>query len=157
VAWVTGDEGRVLGHALPDLEAFRVELSLQLSPEEPVSARLGEAFPEQPDGGGVGDGFRVAEEPAEADAVRGLSLHLGVAEAVPCLEDQHLHHHHRVDVGSASLGAVVGVEVGDYGFEGLPVYEGFYFCEAVAQLLYGLVKVSLEVGSEGVHVVAYVW
>jgi len=52
---------------------------------------------------------------------------------------------------------VVGVEVGDYGFEGRPVYERFYFCEAVAQLLYGLVEVSLMVGSEGVHVVDYVW
>ena len=36
-----------------------------------------------------------------------------VAEAVPVLEDQHLHHHDGVDVGSASLKAPVVVEAHD--------------------------------------------
>jgi len=100
---------------------------LQLSPEEPVPARLGEAFPEQPDCGGVRDGFRVAEEPAEADAVRGLSLQLGVAEAVPCLEDEELHYQHLVHVRPAASLRVVGVHGFDDGSEALPVYLLFGF------------------------------
>ena len=68
----------------------------------------------------------------EAYAVVGLAFQLGVAEAVPLLEHQHLHHHHRVDVGSASLGALVVVEGLDDGPEGFPVYEGFYLGESVA-------------------------
>jgi len=100
---------------------------LQLSPEEPVPARLGEALLEQPDGGGVRDGFRVAEEPAEADAVRGLSLQLGVAEPVPCLEDEELHYQHLVHVRPAASLRVVGVHGFDDGSEALPVYLLFGF------------------------------
>ncbi len=87
-------------------------------------------LPEEPDRGGVRYHIGESEEQVEAYAVVGLAFQLGVAEAVPLLEDQHLHH--RVDVGSASLGALVVVEGLDYGPEGVPVYEGLYLGESVA-------------------------
>ena len=96
-----------------------------------VPTGFGEALPEEPDRGGVRYSIGEPEEPVEADAVVGLAFQLGVAEAVPVLEDQHFHHHHRVDVGSASLGALVVVEGLDDGGEGVPVYEGLYLCEFV--------------------------
>ena len=88
---------------------------------------FGEALPVLPDRCTVGDGFRVAEEPAEVDTVHRLALQLGVAEAVPGLEHQELHHGDGVHVGSASMGALVVEEALDYGAELFPVDEGFYF------------------------------
>ena len=58
---------------------------------------------------------------------RGLPPQLGVAEAVPGLEDQHLDHGDGVGVGSSSLGSVVQVEAIQDGSELLPVYVGFGF------------------------------
>jgi len=78
----------------------------------------------------------------EVDAVQGLPLQFGVAEAVPFLEHQQLHHHHWIHVGSASSGGVVGVEALYDGAEGFPVYEWFNFCEFVALFLHFFVDLS---------------
>jgi len=122
---VRRDERCVLDDALLDLEAFLVELALQLLPDSPVHAGFCEALPEEPDSGGVEDRIGEPEEPLEAEAIRHLPFQLGVAEAVPALEHQQFHHHDGVDVGSASLGALVVIEGLDDGGEGFPVYEGF--------------------------------
>jgi len=96
---------------------------------------LCEALPELPRWTVVGSILREAEEPLEAGAVIHLAFQLAVAEAVPALEYQELHHHHRVDVGSTSLGALVVVERLDDGPEDFPDYEGFNFYKAVALLV----------------------
>ena len=129
---VRGDERCVLHHALLDLQTLPVELALQLLPDQLVLTRLGEALPEQPDSGGIRYHIGESEEPVEAYAVVGLALQLGVAEAVPGLEDQHLDHGDGVGVGSSSLGSVVQVEAIQDGSELLPVYVGFGFSWAVA-------------------------
>lgn len=57
----------------------------------------------------------------EVEAVQRLLLQLRVAEPVPLLEDEELHHHRLVGVeSSASLG-VVAVHCLDDGSEPLPV------------------------------------
>ena len=47
-------------------------------------------------------------------------------------EHEELHHHHEVDVGSASHGCVVGVDALDDGCECVPVDMWLYFGESVA-------------------------
>ena len=126
VSRVGGDERCVLDDALLDAEALLVQLPLQLLPDSPVPAGFGEALPEKPDRRGVRYSIGKPEEASEADAVVRLAFQLGIREAVPALEDQHLHHHDGVDVWSASLGALVVVEGLDDWGEGLPVYEGLY-------------------------------
>jgi hypothetical protein len=64
---------------------------------------------------------RVYETMLEADAVDHLTLHLRVAEPVPCLEDEYLDHHYGVQVWSAALGSLVIKEVLDDGSELFPV------------------------------------
>jgi len=100
----------VLDHALPDLQTLLVQLALQLGPDQLVLTCVSEALPEEPDSGGVRYHIGEPEEPMEADAVAGLAFQLGVAETVPALEHQELHHHHWVNVGASSLGARVVVE-----------------------------------------------
>ena len=113
-------------------QTLRVELPLQLNPDQLVLTRLGEALPEEPDGGAVRHRIWVAEETLEADPVVSLPLHLFVAEAEPLLEDEELDHHHLIGVwSSASLG-VVSVEVFYDRSEGGPVYLGVCFGEFVA-------------------------
>ena len=124
---VGGDERRVLSHALPDSEALRVELALQLLPDQPVPARLGEALPEPPHRAVI-RGLREPEETLEAQPVIHLPLQLRVTQPVPCLEDEELHHHHRVCVGASSRWALVAVHGLDDGCEGVPVDEGFDRC-----------------------------
>jgi len=152
LAGVGCDERGVLDDALLHPEALRVQLALQLLPHQPVPAGFGEALPELPHRRVVGQGLREAEEALEADAVGHLALQLRVAEPVPLLEHQKLHHHHLVHVRPASLGALVVVEALDDGAEGLTVYEGLDPGESVAQLPDLLVCFSKHVGLEGVHV-----
>ena len=148
---VCGDEGGVLDDPLPDPQPLPVHLALELLPQLPVLPCGREHLPEVPDGGVVGRGVEEAEEPLEAEAVGDLPLQLGVGEAVPVLEDEELHHQNLVQVGEAALGAVVPVEAGDYGAEGLPVDEAVDPGEPVAELLNLLVGYPEHVGSEGVH------
>jgi len=88
----------------------------------------------------------------EAEAVVHLSFQFAVAEAVPLLEGEELHHGHGVDVGSASSCALVVVEALDDGSEGLPVYEEVDVGEPVAIFLDVIVGFSEHVVSKGVHV-----
>ena len=69
---------------------------------------------------------------SEADSIVDLSLQFGVAEAIPCLENEEFHHKHGVHVGASSAGALVGVHGLYDGCELVPVYEWFCFCEFVA-------------------------
>lgn len=87
----------------------------------------------------------------ETDPVVGLALQLGVTEAIPLLEDEHLHHHHGVIVGSASLGGLVGVEALDDWCELVPIYEWFDLCEFVSEFLDFFVGFSEEVRVKRVH------
>ena len=57
----------------------------------------------------------------EVEAVQRLLLQLGVAEPIPLLEDEELHHHRLVGVGSSSSRGVVAVHGFDYWSEGFPV------------------------------------
>ena len=148
---VCGDEAGVLGDALPDPQHPLVQLPLQLLPDQPVSPLLGEALPELPHRGVVGDGFRIAQEPPEAEAVSRLPLQLGVAEAVPVLEDQELHHHYLVYVEPVSPGSLVVVYGADYRPECLPFYEDVHPGQPVAKLLGLLVGYLEHVGLEGDH------
>jgi len=85
----------------------------------------------------------------EAEAVVHLSFQFAVAEAVPLLEGEELHHGHGVDVGSASSCALVVVEALDDGSEGLPVYEEVDVGEPVAIFLDVIVGFSEHVISKG--------
>ena len=141
-ARVGRDEGGVLGDALPHPEASLVQLPLQFLIHQPVPARFGEALPELLLRGVVEDGFRIAQEPPEAEAVSRLPLQLLVREAIPALEHQKLNHHHHIYIRPSPLGALVVVEAGDDGSEGLPVYEAIHRCEPVAELLHLLVGLA---------------
>ena len=72
------DERGVLDDALLDAEPLFVELALQLLPDSQVPAGFGEALPELPHRTVVGSLLGEAEEPLVTDAVRHLSLQLGV-------------------------------------------------------------------------------
>jgi len=147
-----GDEGGVLDHALPHLQPPLVQLTLQLLPDQPVPARLGEALPELPHRRVVRRLLREPEEPLEAKAVVHLPLQLQVAQPVPLLEHEELRHHHLVHVGPASPRGVVAVDGLYDGSEGLPVYEFVDAGEPVAVLPDVLVGLSQHIGPECGHV-----
>ena len=86
----------------------------------------------------------------EVDAVQDLPLQLWVAEVIPCLEHQQLHHQHRVCVGPATAGSIVGVHGFDDGAESFPVYLFFCLGEFVAVSGCFFVEFSEEIGVEGV-------
>jgi len=152
VAGVGGDEGGVLDDALLDIEAPLVQLLLQLSPDSPVPAGFGEALPELPHRRVVRRLLREPEKPLEAEAVVHLPLQLRVAEVVPLLEHEELHHHHLVHVGPASPQGVVAVDGSYDGSEGLPVYEAVDPGEPVAVLPDVLVGFFEHIDPEGGHV-----
>ena len=57
----------------------------------------------------------------EVDAYGCLALQLGVAEPIPLLEDEELHHENLVGVGASTWRGVVSVHCLDDGSEGFPV------------------------------------
>jgi len=159
VARVGGDEGGVLDHALPHLQPLFVQLALQLLLHQPVGPSLSQTFPELPHCRVVGCVPREPQEVLEVDAVQHLPLQLRVAEDVPLLEHQQLHHQHLVGVGSASPWGVVGVHGFDDGSECFPVYPPFCLGEGVAVSGCFHVELPEEVGVkgvEGVHMMARV-
>lgn len=88
-----------------------------------------EAFPEAHQHGLVGNGIgkRQAEEAPEGKPVGALCFALGVGQAIPLFEQQHLEADERI-VGRLAGGAV---ETGPMGIEGRPVDEPLDFEEKV--------------------------
>ena len=126
------DEAGVLGDALPHFKPFLVELPLQLRRHQAVRLRCGEAFAKLSDCRVVRRLLEEAEEVLEVDAHGGLPFQFHVAEAVPLLDDEKLHHHHLIGVGSTASGSVVSVHGFYYGVEGFPFYCCVDLCESVA-------------------------
>lgn len=103
------------------------QVGVAVQPDKLVPTRLRESFSELPHCRIIWHSFRVSKEVPEAYPVVDLSLQLGVAEAVSCLENQQFHHQYGVHVRASSSRGLIVVHGLDYWFELVPVDLFFYF------------------------------